>query len=164
MGETIRSQSLRKKRVSSLLTSSSARTVKSRSFFDRTRTSSCVTCNRIWMGFRSWKTISASQLYLLALTMTTGPSLAARWRSGKREGRRIFVSDGRMACREIRRCRILQIALDDPLDCKVESERGLEWLFPIWETVTRKVDQLPLVLAKLFNDPSSARFFSIYTC
>ena len=63
-----------------------------------------------------------------------------------------------MARREIRKFRILQIAPDDPLDCKVsvvQSECGLERVFPIWETMTRKVD--PFVLAKLL------RFLSIYT-
>ena len=52
----------------------------------------------------------------------------------------LFVSDDRMECREIRKCRILQFAPDDPLDCKVSVvDSGLERLFPIWKTVTRKV-------------------------
>jgi len=78
--------------------------------------------------------------------------------------RTLFVSDSRMTRREIRKFGILQIAPDDALDRKVsvvQSERGLEWLFPIWETMTRKVD--PFVLSKLFNDPRCARFLSIYT-
>ena len=69
----------------------------------------------------------------------------------------LFVSNGRMTRREICKFWILQIAPDDPLNCKVsvvESERGVEWLFPICETMTRKVD--PFILAKLFNDPRNA--------
>ena len=67
----------------------------------------------------------------------------------------LFVSDDRMESREIRKCRILQIALDDPLDCQVSVvDSGLERLFPIWKTVTRKVG--PFVLPKLFDDPTSA--------
>ena len=78
--------------------------------------------------------------------------------------RTVFVPDSRMACREIREFGILQFAPDDALDCKasvLQSKRGLEWLLPIWETMTRKVD--PLILAKFFNDPRSARFLSVYT-
>jgi hypothetical protein len=78
--------------------------------------------------------------------------------------RTLFVSDSRVTCREIRKFWVLQIASDDALDRKVpvvQSESGIERLFPIWETMTRKVD--PFVLAKLFNDPRSARFLSIYT-
>ena len=70
----------------------------------------------------------------------------------------LSISDSRMTCREIRKFRILQIAPDDPLDCQVsvvQSERRLEWLFPIWDTMTRKVD--PFVIAKLL------RLLSIYT-
>ena len=77
----------------------------------------------------------------------------------------VLVSDSRMTRREICKFGILQIAPDDVLYCKVsigESEGGLEWLILIWKTVTRKVD--PFVLAKLLNDPRSARFLSIYTC
>ena len=44
----------------------------------------------------------------------------------------------------------------------VESERGLEWLFSIWEAMTRKVN--PFVLAKLFDDPRNTRFLSVYAC
>ena len=69
----------------------------------------------------------------------------------------LFVSDDRMECREIRKCRILQFApANDPLDCKVSVvDSGLERLFPIWETVTRrKVGSF--VLPKLFDDPTSA--------
>jgi hypothetical protein len=76
----------------------------------------------------------------------------------------LFVSDSGMRRREIRKVGIPQNAADDALDCKVsvmQSERGLEWLFPIWEIMTRKVD--PFVLAKLLGDPRSARFLSIYT-
>jgi hypothetical protein len=75
-----------------------------------------------------------------------------------------FVSDSRVTRREIRKFGILQITPDDPLDCKVsvvQSERGLERPFPIWETMAHKVD--PFVLAKFFNDPRSATFLSIYT-
>ena len=75
----------------------------------------------------------------------------------------VFVSDSRVTCREIRKFGTLQIAPDDPLDRKVsamQSERGLERPFPIWETMARKVG--PFVLAKFFNDPINARFFSIY--
>ena len=64
--------------------------------------------------------------------------------------RTIFVSDSRMICIEIRKFDMFQITPDDPLDGKtsvVESEPGLERLFPIWETMTRKVDSF--VLAKL---------------
>ena len=42
----------------------------------------------------------------------------------------------------------------------VQSERGLEGLFPIWETMAPKVD--PFVLTKLFNDPRNTRFLFIY--
>ena len=76
----------------------------------------------------------------------------------------LFVSYGRMTCREIHKFGILQFALDYVSDREVsvvESERGLEWLFPVWETMTRKAD--PFVPAELFNDPRSARFLSIYT-
>ena len=69
----------------------------------------------------------------------------------------LFVSDSRVTCREIRKFGIFQITPDDVLDRKVpvvESEGRLERLFPVWETMTRKVD--PLVLAKLFNDPRNA--------
>ena len=75
----------------------------------------------------------------------------------------LFISYSRMTCREIRKLGVLEIAPDDALDCKlsvVESERRLEWLFPIWETMTRKAD--PFILAKLFDDPRNARFLSIY--
>ena len=75
----------------------------------------------------------------------------------------LFISDSRMTCRKVRKFGILQFAPDDTLDCKVpivESESGLERPFPIWETMTRKV--VPFVPAKLFNDPRSARFLSIY--
>ena len=78
--------------------------------------------------------------------------------------RTLFVSNSRMTRREIRKFGILQLAPDDPLDCKVpivESESGPEWLFPIWETMTRKVE--PFILAKFFNDPISASVLSIYT-
>ena len=57
-----------------------------------------------------------------------------------------------MTRREISKFRILQIAPDDPLDCKVsivQSKCGLERLFWILETMTRKVD--PFIFAKLFN-------------
>ena len=43
--------------------------------------------------------------------------------------RTLFISDCRMARREIRKFGVLEIAPDDTLDCKVpvvESERGLE--------------------------------------
>ena len=43
----------------------------------------------------------------------------------------------------------------------METEPGLEWLLPIWETMTRKVD--PFVLPKLFNDPRNTGVLSIYT-
>ena len=68
-----------------------------------------------------------------------------------------------MTCREIRTFGIIQIAPDDPLNGEVsvmQSERGFEWLFSIWETMTRGVD--PFVLAKLFDDPRSARSLTIY--
>ena len=68
--------------------------------------------------------------------------------------RALFIPDSRMTRREIREFGILQIAPNDLLDCKVsvvQSKRGLEWLFPVWETMTRKVD--PFVLAKLFDEP-----------
>ena len=76
--------------------------------------------------------------------------------------RALLVSDGCVARREIRKFRIHQITADDPLDGKVsvvQSERGLKGLFRIWETMACEVD--PFVLAKLFNDPRSARFLSI---
>ena len=69
----------------------------------------------------------------------------------------LFVSDNRTTCRELYKFGILQIAPDDPLDCKVpvvESENGLGRLFLIWWTTIHKVDQF--VLVKLFNDPRSA--------
>ena len=50
-----------------------------------------------------------------------------------------------MACREIRKFGVLEIAPDDPLDCKVpvvESERGLERLFTILETSLRVAGEL----------------------
>jgi hypothetical protein len=78
--------------------------------------------------------------------------------------RTVFISDSRMTRREIRKFGVLQITSDDPLDCKVsvvESERGLEWLFPIWETMACKMN--PLVLAELFDDPRNTGFLSIYT-
>ena len=59
-----------------------------------------------------------------------------------------------MTCRGIRKFGIPQIASDDALDRKVpimQSERGFKWLFPICETVARKVD--PFVLSMFFNDP-----------
>ena len=52
------------------------------------RTPSCAICKGMRTGSRSRKTMSAPRLYLLALRLMTGPSLAARWRSGKNEGRR----------------------------------------------------------------------------
>ena len=80
--------------------------------------------------------------------------------------RTLFIprADSRTTCREICKFGILQIAPDDPFDCKVsvvESERGLERLILIWETMARKVD--PFVPAKLFNHSRSARFLSFYT-
>ena len=88
-GETIWSQSLHKKKASSLIMLALfARTVKVWSSVDRARKSSCVICNGIWMGSRLRKTMSVSQPYLLALTMMMGPPLAACWRLGKSEGRR----------------------------------------------------------------------------
>ena len=73
--------------------------------------------------------------------------------------RTLFVTDSRMTRREIRKFGILQIAPDDALGRKVaiiQSESRLEHLFPIRETMTRNAD--PLILAKLFNEPRSARF------
>ena len=75
--------------------------------------------------------------------------------------RTFFVSDSRMTRGEMGKFGILQIAPHDPLDCKVsvvQSERGIERLFRIWETMTRKMG--PFVLPKLFDDPRSARFLS----
>ena len=66
----------------------------------------------------------------------------------------LFISDSRMARREICKFGVLEIAPDDTLDCKVpvmESERGLKRLFPICETTTSKVD--PFVLANPLSDP-----------
>ena len=83
----------------------------------------------------------------------TEPSKLHRRREMNDFVRALFVSYSRMTCREIRKFRVLEIATDDLLDCKVpvvESERGLEGLYPTWETMARKVD--PFVLAKLFND------------
>ena len=79
--------------------------------------------------------------------------------------RTVFVPDSRMTCREIRKFWILQFAPDDALDCKasvLQSKRGLEWLLPIWKTMTRKVD--PFILAKFFNDPRGARFIYMHEC
>ena len=67
-----------------------------------------------------------------------------------------------MTPRAIREFGILQIAPNDPLDCRVsvvESERRLGWLFPIWETMTCKVD--PFVLAN-FNRREFAPARSFY--
>ena len=53
--------------------------------------------------------------------------------------------------------RVPHLATDDPLDRTVsvaQSKRRLEWMFPIWETMTRKVN--PFVLAELFDDPRNA--------
>ena len=84
--------------------------------------------------------------------------------------RTLLVPDGRTTRREIRKFGILGVALNDPLDREVsvvQSERGFERLFPIWETVRRKVDPLVqtnfrVVLAELFDDPRSARVLPIY--
>lgn len=75
----------------------------------------------------------------------------------------LFVPGRRMRDREIREFRLRQLTPDDPLDCKlsiVQHERGLDWLFPIRETMTREVD--PFVLAELLDDSRHARFLSIY--
>jgi hypothetical protein len=93
----------------------------------------------------------------------TEPSKLHRRRKMNHLIRTLFVSDGRMTCREIRKFGTLQNTPDDVLDCKVpvvESEGGLEWLVPMWETMTCKVD--PFVLAKLFDDSRNARFLPIY--
>ena len=95
----------------------------------------------------------------------TEPSKLHRRRKMDHLVRTVFISDGRMTRREIRKFGVLEFAPDDPLDCKVpivQSESGLdsERLLPVWETMTRKVD--PFVLAKLFNDPGNTRIFSIY--
>jgi hypothetical protein len=77
--------------------------------------------------------------------------------------RTFFISNSRMTRRKIRKFGNLQIAPDNALDCKVtvvQSERGFEWLFPIWEIMTRKV--YPFVLAKLLNDPRNTGLLSIY--
>ena len=74
-----------------------------------------------------------------------------------------FVSNSRMTRREIREFGVLHFAADDLLNGKVsivQSERRLEWLLPIWDTMTRKVH--PFTLAKLFDDPRYARFLSLY--
>ena len=66
----------------------------------------------------------------------TEPSELHRRREMDHLVRTLFVSDSRMTCREIREFGILQIAPDDALDRKMpvlQSERGLEWLFPIWD-------------------------------
>jgi hypothetical protein len=71
----------------------------------------------------------------------TEPSELHRRREMDHLVQTLFVSDSRMTCREIRKFGVLQIALDDASDCKVsvvQSKRGLERLFPIWETMTRR--------------------------
>ena len=86
-----------------------------------------------------------------------------RRRKMNRLVRTVFVSDSCMTPRQIRKLGNLQIAPDNLLDCRmsiVESERGFERLFPIWETTTRKVD--PFFLAKFFDEPRDTRFLSIY--
>ena len=77
--------------------------------------------------------------------------------------RTLFVSDSRMTRREIREFGVLHFAADHPLDRKasvVESECRLEWLFPVRNTVTRKVH--PFALTQLFDDPGNGRLFSLY--
>ena len=84
----------------------------------------------------------------------TEPSELHRRRKTDHLIKTLFVSDSRMTCRGIRKFGIPQIASDDALDRKVpimQSERGFEWLFPICETVARKVD--PFVLSMFFSDP-----------
>ena len=96
-------------------------------------------------------------------TGRTEPSELHRQHEMDHPVRTLFVSDGHMTRREIRKFGILQIAPGDPLNCKVpimQSERRLKWLFLIWETTTHKVD--PLIHAKLFNDPRCAGYLSIY--
>jgi hypothetical protein len=86
----------------------------------------------------------------------TEPSKLHRRREMDHLVRTLFISDSRMTRRDIRKFGVLEITPDDALDLKapvMQSERGFERLFSIWETMTRKVD--PFVLAKLFNDPRS---------
>ena len=94
----------------------------------------------------------------------TEPSELHRRREMDRLVRTLLICDSRMTRREIRKFGVLEIAPDDALDRGmpiVQSERGFEWLCPIWDTMTGKVD--PFVLAKLFDGPGSARFLSVYT-
>jgi len=77
----------------------------------------------------------------------------------------LFVSDGGMTCREIRKLWILQTAPDDVLDRKVsvaQSERGLERLLAIWKSMTCKV--YPIILAQFFNNPRSASARFLHLC
>ena len=69
----------------------------------------------------------------------------------------LFVSDSRMTRRQVRKLRMLQVALDDMLDCEVSV---VERLFPVRETMTSKV--YPLALSQLFHDPGNARFLPFH--
>ena len=83
------SQSSCKNFKSSLVTSIlPARTVNAWSFDDSPRTFACIIDNGMWTGSLSAKTMSASQLYLLAFMTMTGLPLAAPRRSGKSEGKK----------------------------------------------------------------------------
>ena len=69
----------------------------------------------------------------------------------------LFITNNRMTSGQVRKLGLLQIALDDAVDCEVsvvESECRFEWFFPLRKTMTGKV--YPLILAQLFCDPGSA--------
>ena len=91
------------------------------------------------------------------------PKELHRRRKMDRLVRILFVSNCRMTRRVIHKFGILQIACDDPLDCKVhimQSEHRLKRLW-IWDIMTCKVD--PFVLAELFNETRKVGILSIYT-
>ena len=74
----------------------------------------------------------------------------------------LFVSDGRVARRQVRKFRVLQVAADETMYGEVsvvESKRGFERLFSVRETMTCKVH--PLVLAQLICDLRDARIFPL---
>ena len=86
----------------------------------------------------------------------TEPSKLHRRRQIDHLAPTLFVSGIRPTCRDICKFGTLQIAPDDSLECEVpvmESERGLEWLCPICETMARKVN--PFVPANFFNNPGN---------
>ena len=73
-----------------------------------------------------------------------------------------LVPDSRLTGGEKCKLGIPWLTLNDALNREVsvaESKRGLEWLYLIWDTMTRKVH--PFVLPEFLADTVDARLFTL---